>query len=81
LALLQEEAIQDLVPRKSELGLYPKKTSQEQSRTPYAQAPNFTKTPDEKKGNDSTRTKTREDKLSARVLFYKIEAVNILKKR
>jgi hypothetical protein len=65
LALLQEEATQDSVPRKSELGLYPRKTNQEQSRTPYAQAPNYNKNLEEKKGNEGTRTKTGEDKLSA----------------
>ncbi|XP_066359557.1 uncharacterized protein [Miscanthus floridulus] len=75
LALLQEEASQDSVTRKSELGLYPRKTNQEQSRTPYAQAPNYNKTLEEKKGNEGTRTKTGEDKLFALKSFRRAKGL------
>jgi hypothetical protein len=64
LALLQEEAVLDQVPRRSELGSY-KKQSLEVTKSAYTSLATNTKFTDDKKQADNTQPKTGEDKIAA----------------
>lgn len=65
LALLQEEAMQDQVTRRTELGSYSKKSSSEAVKQPVQSITSSTRLVEDKKNADPTRPKTGDEKLSA----------------
>lgn len=60
LAFLQEEALQDPLTRKADLGIYSKKLNSDQSKTS-----SFTRPTDDKKNFDPGKVKTSDDKVIA----------------
>jgi hypothetical protein len=65
LALLQEEAMQDQVTKRIELGSYSKKTSSEAGKSSVSSITNPTRVTEDKKGTEPARSKTSDEKLSS----------------
>jgi hypothetical protein len=75
LALLQEEAMQDQVTRRPELGSSSKKTFSEVGRSSVQSITHPTRLTEEKKTNDSAKSKTSDEKLSSLKQFRRAKGL------